>query len=232
MEEKKLTDEEIVEILKKRIENINPWETNALEYHKGLFDLIHRLQSENKELKSPKFASWKLKFFNLKEEFDKELSEHEEFTKKAKAEIERLTEENKKLVEEIDLEVDLQTKRKRQIIAESQEFIDEIANKNAELQKQVDELKAEKENLYFLNKNLEDYIDNHEPIWKRNTEQAVKDTAKEILHELLKWLNQSISFSNGKSLNGSVQYGAMNKAYHEVKRRVKKIAESKGVEVE
>lgn len=53
-------------------------------------DLIHRLQSENKELKSPKFASWKLKFFRLKEEFDKELSEHEEFTKKAKAEIERL----------------------------------------------------------------------------------------------------------------------------------------------
>lgn len=48
------------------------------------------LRTENEELKSPKFASWKLKFFNLKEEFDKELSEHEEFTKKAKAEIERL----------------------------------------------------------------------------------------------------------------------------------------------
>lgn len=48
------------------------------------------LRTENEELKSPKFASWKLKFFRLKEEFDKELSEHEEFTKKAKAEIERL----------------------------------------------------------------------------------------------------------------------------------------------
>lgn len=48
------------------------------------------LRTENEELKSTKFASWKLKFFRLKEEFDKELSEHEEFTKKAKAEIERL----------------------------------------------------------------------------------------------------------------------------------------------
>jgi hypothetical protein len=61
-------------------------------------DFIHRLQKENEELKSPKFASWKLKFFNLKEEFDKELAEHEEFTKKAKAEIERLTEENTKVI--------------------------------------------------------------------------------------------------------------------------------------
>lgn len=48
------------------------------------------LRTENEELKSPKFASWKLKFFRLKEEFDKELAEHEEFTQKAKAEIERL----------------------------------------------------------------------------------------------------------------------------------------------
>ena len=50
MEEKKLTDEEIVEILKKRIENINQWETNALEYHKGLFELIHRQKAEIERL--------------------------------------------------------------------------------------------------------------------------------------------------------------------------------------
>ena len=48
------------------------------------------LRTENEELKSPKFESWKLKFFRLKEEFDKELAEHEEFAKKANAEIERL----------------------------------------------------------------------------------------------------------------------------------------------
>lgn len=102
MEEKKLTDEEIVKALEHCYHN------RSCEYcyhndengsgeivcrsrlmEKAL-DLIHRLQDENKQLKSNKFASWKLKFFNLKEEFDKELSEHEEFTKKAKAEIERL----------------------------------------------------------------------------------------------------------------------------------------------
>lgn len=48
------------------------------------------------------------------------------------------------------------------------------------------ELTDEKEDLYFQNQNLQTYIDNHEPIWKRNTEQAVKDTAKEILDEASK----------------------------------------------
>lgn len=77
-------------------------------------DLIHRLQDENKQLKSNKFASWKLKFFRLKEEFDKELSEHEEFTKKAKAEIERLTEENGQLKGyNSGLEYELEIKQKQ-----------------------------------------------------------------------------------------------------------------------
>ena len=102
MEEKKLTDEEIVKALEHCYHN------RSCEYcyhndengsgeivcrsrlmEKAL-DLIHRLQDENKQLKSNKFASWKLKFFNLKDELKKELSEHEEFTQKAKAEIERL----------------------------------------------------------------------------------------------------------------------------------------------
>ena len=95
MEEKKLTAEEIVKKLNYIKEQYLSYIYNDDDECKVLFvddilDLIHRLQSENKELKSPKFASWKLKFFNLKEELDKELSEHEEFTKKAKAEIERL----------------------------------------------------------------------------------------------------------------------------------------------
>ena len=42
---KTLSKEQIIEILKKRIENINPWETHALEYHKGLLDLINELES-------------------------------------------------------------------------------------------------------------------------------------------------------------------------------------------
>lgn len=95
MEEKKLTAEEIVKKLNYIKEQYISYIYNDDDECKVLFvddilDLIHRLQKENKELKSPKFASWKLKFFNLKEEFDKELSEHEEFTQKAKEEIERL----------------------------------------------------------------------------------------------------------------------------------------------
>ena len=102
MEEKKLTDEVVV----KALEHCSHNRSCEYCYHNDergsgeivcrsrlmgkSLDLIHRLQKENEELKSPKFASWKLKFFNLKEEFDKELSDHEEFTKKATAEIERL----------------------------------------------------------------------------------------------------------------------------------------------
>ena len=110
MEEKKLTDEAVNATAKslKWVCNQIPNDLGNSNEEKMLkciqlycqqgIAVIERLQSENKELKSPKFASWKLKFFNLKEEFDKELSEHEEFTKKAKAEIERLTEEKKTLV--------------------------------------------------------------------------------------------------------------------------------------
>ena len=102
MEEKKLTDEAVNATVKslKWVCNQIPNDLGNSNEEKMLkciqlycqqgIAVIERLQSENKELKSPKFASWKLKFFNLKEEFDKELSEHEEFTKKAKAEIERL----------------------------------------------------------------------------------------------------------------------------------------------
>ena len=97
MEEKKLTDEVVV----KALEHCSHNRSCEYCYHNDergsgeivcrsrlmgkSLDLIHRLQKENEELKSPKFASWKLKFFNLKEEFDKELADHEEFTKKAKA---------------------------------------------------------------------------------------------------------------------------------------------------
>jgi molybdenum cofactor biosynthesis enzyme MoaA len=49
---KGLSKEKIKEILKKRIENINPWETHALEYHKGLLDLINELESENERIKN------------------------------------------------------------------------------------------------------------------------------------------------------------------------------------
>lgn len=98
MEENKLTDEEIVKELineSNRVEwsNISFIDCVEVRVLKNAIDLIRRLQKENEELRSPKFASWKLKFFNLKEEFDKELAEHKKFTQRAKSEIEQLTKE-------------------------------------------------------------------------------------------------------------------------------------------
>lgn len=95
MEEKKLTDEEIVKELinesnRGEWSNISFIDCVEVRVLKNAIDLIRRLQKENEELRSPKFASWKLKFFNLKEEFDKELAEHKKFTQRAKSEIERL----------------------------------------------------------------------------------------------------------------------------------------------
>ena len=63
-------------------------------------------------------------------------------------------------------------------------------------------------------------------------EQTVKDTQKEILQGIYKWLNQAISFSYDVSVKGSLHYGGKNKAFHEVKELVEQVAKSKGVEVE
>ena len=168
MEEKKLTDEVVVAKNAITDEEIAKAILQQIEYNAGIpyidewlkvktikftdiLNFIHRLQAENKELKSPKFASWKLKFFNLREEFDKELAEHEEFTKNAKAEIERLKDEN---IEERDIHF-------KNLCG----YKDEIAR----LQKQVDELNKKQANKYAL-----------EAIYNNGYEQAVKDTAKEI----------------------------------------------------
>lgn len=67
----------------------------------------------------------------------------------------------------------------------------------------------------------------------RSKDDTDKDTAKEILQGFYKWLNQAISDSYDKSVKGSYAYqGGRNNAFHEVKNLVKKVAESKGVEVE
>lgn len=63
-------------------------------------------------------------------------------------------------------------------------------------------------------------------------EKASKETAEEILQGVMKWLNQAISDSYNKSVCGSTHDGGRNTAFHEVKDLVKKVAESKGVEVE
>ena len=185
MEEKKLTDEDVVKALeccskswdcnncKRNKENNNRFicSENLL---KDCLDLIHRLQAEN----------------------------------------ERLTEEN----EYLDM-------CGKQFLADYQKCEVE----RAELENQVDELKE-------LNAK---YLESIESVQAGRcrlrcilTEQAVKDTAKEILQGFMKWLNQAINESYDKSVKGSIHYGGKNRAFHEVKELVKNVAEEKGVEVE
>ena len=191
MEEKKLTDEVVVAKNAITDEEIAKAILQQIEYNAGIpyidewlkvktikftdiLNFIHRLQAENKELKSPKFASWKLKFFNLKEEFDKELAEHEAFAKKAKAEIERLTEENAILKGNPPIVAgrSLGKTIRGKLLA-----FDKMKEHNAELQKQVDEFK--KENNDLLHERQMAFMDRHQ--------QAVKDTAKEICEFILKY---------------------------------------------
>ena len=85
MEEKKLTDEVVVAKNAITDEEIAKAILQQIEYNAGIqyidewlkvktikftdiLNFIHRLQAENKELKSPKFASRKLNFYNHREE--------------------------------------------------------------------------------------------------------------------------------------------------------------------
>lgn len=103
-----------------------------------------------------------------------------------KAEIERLTEREKFLENawHISLEnantLDIALNASRAREQEYKKQVDELKEERENMQAEIIGLESQKEDLYFQNQNLQSYIDNHEPIWKRNTEQAVKDTAKEI----------------------------------------------------
>ena len=170
--DKKLSDNEIVKALDNDClcvvygvdcESCPLREKDCKILPEAIKDLIHRLQSENKELKSPKFASWKLKFFRLKEEFDKELAEHEEFAKKANAEIERLT-------EELDLAnetIDRNNKRYERVSIERQKALDRVDYLEDAL---LDKIRRNEELITAI---------------KQAEQQAVKDTAKEILGVIL-----------------------------------------------
>jgi len=109
-EEKKLTDEELAKALLQSIEYsktityFDIWGNCKSIFITDIIDLIQRLQAENEELKSPKFASWKIKFYNAKEE------------------IERLT-------EELDLAnetIDRNNKRYEKVSIERQKALDRV----------------------------------------------------------------------------------------------------------
>ena len=211
MDEKiKLTDEEIVKALECCSCDVC---SNCCLYGKGgmdectsklaknAFELVNRLRSENEELNKD-YIELDLECRELRTELDKELDEHEEFTKKAKAEIERLKDEKYKVEQNLKqcengYELELHTARfdmnmNRERVAELQKQVEawkarakelekawEISSSNEEkLQKQVDELTA------FKNEAISMSL--YGKGRKDGEEVAVKDTAREILDEVSK----------------------------------------------
>ena len=81
MEEKKLTDEEIIkalDICTTADDDMDctddcpmyEWNYCTVKLMRYACDLIHRLQAENETLKSNKFGMWKVKFFKAQEEIE------------------------------------------------------------------------------------------------------------------------------------------------------------------
>lgn len=226
MEEKKLTDEEIVkafedekQFLLEEQERTGNTPDTQLIYVRGeavfeILDLIHRLQAENDRLNDMKFTQEHCDLYKenewLKAEIKRELADHEEFTKKANEEIERLT-------EELDLAnetIDRNNKRYEKVSIERQKALDRVdyledallekIRRNAETQKQVDELENR-----FENKTCCSMSENCSMV-----QQAVKDTAKEII----KWIKR----------NGILEYGGY--VIHDS--TIEQICKKYGVEVE
>lgn len=155
-EEKKLTDEEIVKAL----------ENNAMGYGAGIIgdlyqltlDLIHRLQDEKKDMHQDLIQA---------EKYAEKLSIG---NARQKAEIERLTE--RETFFENAWKTSLESTQTVEIALKANRAREE------ELQKQVDELKEEKLSAVCdLNMRIVE-LDNE-------LKQAVKDTVKEILTELI-----------------------------------------------
>ena len=168
---KKRTYEEIVKAvewcvqMKESVGYIDGYKCKVIKFA-DILDLIHRLQSENERLNDMKFTQEHCDLYKenewLKAELKRDLSEHEAFTKKAKAEIEALNGKYRNL--EINYNSTWEEYRKYEV-------------ENAELQKQVDELKKR--------------VDMYEKSKSFVYGDAIKDTAKEILE----WLEKHCFFN-------------------------------------
>ena len=205
----KLTDEEIVKALECCSCDVC---SNCCLYGKGgmdectsklaknAFELVNRLRSENEELNKD-YIELDIECRELRTELEKELNEHEEFAKKANAEIERLT-------EELDLAnetIDRNNKRYERVSIERQKALDRVD---------------------FLEDALLDKIRRNEELItaiKQAEQQAVKDTAKELIEEI----------DNVKEIfpNDIVGY-EQAQGWCMCIDKLKEIAKRKGVEVE
>lgn len=125
MEEKKLTDEEIIHNLE---EFASDSDMNETEIYAEILDLIHRLQNKIKE-QDKEYIELDLECRELRTNLDKELAEHEEFTKKAKEKIEYYKDREKSFVNAVEKLKKEKSKLKAEIerLTEENEHLDGCA---------------------------------------------------------------------------------------------------------
>ena len=241
MNEKKLTDEELIHALEEFERDIDINETGI---YTKILDLIRRLQYGYSSA-SKASEEWKAKY----EKERKENAEYEQKLYDGELDIEsyaRSWEEGDNrtvtcdLLNAMEQAVAVFNKQKKEIerLTEENEHLDMVAKQaladyqNAQVQ--VDELKNYAERLFEENQDHYDklqnanlYIEKHEPIWKRNTEQAVKDTAKEIYENATEGFVFTFTAESGSYRNG------YDKAIDDYDDKLKDfIKERYGVEVE
>lgn len=165
------------------------------------------------------------------ESYNNSVKNSEKIFAEQKAEIGRLTEENsnlKKLVKSLEDLKETLLQGKAELQKQVDEFTSVFGNAD-NFARTISDLRMKNGNRVSTSKELCEWVEEQK-------QQAVKDTTREILQGFNKWLNQAISDSYGKSVGESVRssgiYYGKNTAFHEVKELVKKVAESKGVEVE
>lgn len=186
--DKKLSDNEIVKALEEMASDC------PANFSASVLDFIHRLQSENAEQKA---------------EIER-LTEREKFLENAwhtSIEHTKTVERGLKASEARSTEFQKQAEK----LKEENEYLDMVAKQALadceKLQKQVDELKRENAKVISFNDAL-----------YREKEQAVKDTAKEILDEL-------DLFFKGTTFRKGYEFKKIDE-------KLKEIAKRKGVEVE
>ena len=204
MEEKKLTDEEIVKAWECHMRDgvtcgkDCPYREKDISclggrHARDTIDLIHRLQNEVQRLAKVEM-------------------EHIGMIADQKAELERLTEEN--AIIKVNPPMIVGRNNGKTIRAKLLAF-DKMKEQNAELQKQVDELKKSQ----VVHIHIDDKLQKE---YEYELKQAVKDTAKEIIDEL-----------NSIKPNVRATYGVQEQVGVDIAiNRVKTYFKQKGVEVE
>lgn len=160
----------------------NP-EEYAREWKMAMLKKVHRLQSENAEWQKD-YIALDLEARKLQTELDKELAEHEEFAKKAKAEIART---NVALLEAKNNMLKYGTACVKKGYEKAQEQIEQLTKENANVISMNDALYREKKELQKQVDELKDPL-YEEHLVNLGYAKAVKDTAEKFAEKIIKRL--------------------------------------------